>query len=287
MAATTVEELLRARIGLDPAVTGTGLIDRAVRTRMRALGLTEQDSAHYLTRLNGSRAELELLIEEVVIPETWFFRDSQPFTLLADRFATSRESVLRVLCVPCATGEEPFSVAMALLDHGMRPDQFHILGVDLSHRALGLARRGIYGENAFRGQERSFRDRHFRLTDEGYVLDPAVASTVEFRQGNLVDPSFLSDEPPFDAVFCRNLLIYFDDAARRTALDHLERLVAQDGLLFVGHAENLGPIAARFQPAGPTYCFAFRCRIRPGSGLPARSGSRRACLPSHFRSGHR
>ena len=202
-----------------------------------------------------------------MIPETWFFRDTQPFALLADRFATETSTVRRILCVPC-TGEEPYSVAMALLDRGLRPDQFHVLGIDLSRHALAAARRKIYSENAFRGRDRSFRDRHFRVTDEGYVLDPDVADTVEFRAGNLVDPAFLDDEPPFDAVFCRNLLIYLDDDARRTALRHLERLVAARGLLFVGHAENLGPIAPRFQPAGPTYCFAFE-RVLPGAGLPA------------------
>ena len=273
MDATTVEELLRARIGLDPASAGPGLVARAVRARLKDLGLPDDADgrARYLALLDRPGAELEALVEEVVVSESWFFRDEQPFSFLADRLtADPGRPPLRVLSVPCARGEEPYSVAVALLDRGLTPDRFRVVGVDLSRKALAFAREGVYTDNAFRSNNLGFRDRHFRRTARGYEIGDAAKAAVEFRQGNIVDPFFLATEAPFDAVFCRNLLIYLDPPARRRALEHLDRLLAPDGLVFVGHAEHLGALSPRFRQAGETYCFAFE-RVGEGGRTPARA----------------
>jgi chemotaxis protein methyltransferase WspC len=273
MDVTPVEKLLQRKIGLDPASAGPGLVARAVRARLDALSWKRDELPRYCALLSASDAELQSLIEEVVIPESWFFRDARPFDLMADRLSSALRSdptrpPARVLCVPCARGEEPYSVALSLLDRGVPGDRFRVLGVDLSRRALAAGRTGVYSGYAFRSADLSFRDRHFTRRDSGYAIHGGVKALVDFVQGNVVDPGFLAGSPPFDAVFCRNLLIYLDEPSRRVVLGHLDRLLTSDGLLFVGHAENLGPLTSQFRPAGDSYCFAFeRSRSLPAPAV--------------------
>ncbi len=123
-------------------------------------------------------------------------------------------STLRILSVPCATGEEPYSIAMALMDSGLPATRFRIDAVDVSLRVLDHARRGIYGRNSFRGADLPFRDRYFRQVENGHLLSEIVRERVDFRQGNLLAHDFASHEGLYDYIFCRNVLIYFDGEAQ-------------------------------------------------------------------------
>jgi chemotaxis protein methyltransferase WspC len=271
-----IEELLTRRIGLDPVSMGPHLIVGAARRRMAELGIV--DLGDYAAHVLDSEAEQQALIEEVVVPESWFFRDEQPFRWLADHarerwIAAPWRSPLRALSVPCAGGQEPYSIAIALLDAGLRRGRFHIDAVDISARLLEVARRGIYSANALRGAEPGRWERHFRRCPEGYEIDPAVRSTVRFSRGNILDPALLADSPAYDVVFCRNLVIYLGAPARQGVLAALDRLLADDGVLFIGHADRLeAPGApARFAPVGEPGCFAYRKAARasaPGSPWP-------------------
>jgi len=115
----------------------------------------------------------------------------------------------------------------------------------------------VYGPLAFRGGGADLRDRYFERTAAGFVVRGEVRRAVTFRVGNLLDPGFLADEPPFDVVFCRNLFIYLTPDARRRAAATLDRLLAPGGVVYAGHAEPLGLIDARFRPIGPPQSFAF------------------------------
>ena len=149
-----IEELLARRIGLDPVAMGPHLILRAARRRMAELDVS--DLREYAARLADSEAEQQALIEEVVVPESWFFRDERPFRRLADHarerwIAAPRRPPLRILSIPCAGGPEPYSIAITLLDAGLPAGRFRIDAVDVSARLLEVARRGLYSANAFRG----------------------------------------------------------------------------------------------------------------------------------------
>src|SRR3954463_795415 len=100
---------------------------------------------------------------------------------------TNPEGVLRVLSLPCSTGEEPYSIAMALLDAGFPAERFHVDALDISLRALAFARRGVFGRNSFRGGDGEYRDRHFTAAGAGWQLGEAERRPVEFRQGNVLD----------------------------------------------------------------------------------------------------
>ncbi|WP_316156683.1 protein-glutamate O-methyltransferase CheR [Cupriavidus sp. BIC8F] len=271
--ATHIEALLKARIGLDAGAIGTGAVARAVRERQQAR--QAPDTQAYWDLLHGTADEFQALIEAVVVPETWFFRHREALLALgrlaAERAFADGRRTLRVLSLPCSTGEEPYSIAMAMLDAGVPAGRFAIDAMDISARALARARQGEYGANAFRSAPLDFRDRYFTATPTGYVLDARVRAQVRLLQGNLVDPGLLAGEPPYDFVFCRNLLIYFDAPGQRHAVQTLARLAAADGLLFVGPAEASLLSAQGLEPVGLPLTFAFR---KPSGVTAARAAPR-------------
>jgi chemotaxis protein methyltransferase WspC len=276
---TRVESLLRREIGLDAASIGSTLIQRTVRLRMKDRGLKKVED--YERLLESSAAALDELIEAVVVTETCFFRDREPFAAFAQMalqwLPKNPAGTLRTLSVPCSSGEEPYSLAMALADLSVPPHRFLIDGVDISERALERARHAVYGKNSFRGKDLSFRDRHFRPSGRDYTLKTAVRECVRFHRDNLLGNDFLADRPPYDFIFCRNLLIYFDRATQLRALEKLHRLLAPDGILFVGPAEL--PLVAGNGFVSANLPMAFACRktsaptqgqiLKPEAALPA------------------
>jgi len=271
-----IEARLRKEIGLDAASIGSSLIGRTIQQRMKQHGLQHVEA--YRDLLDSSPAELHELIEAVVVTETWFFRDREPFNAFVQLVRTEwlpRHPVgpFRVLSVPCASGEEPYSLAMALLGAGVPDTRFAIDAVDISTNALARADRAVYGKNSFRGRDLTFRDRHFHHTKDGYVLNPLVRDTVKFRRENILDGGFLKGSAPYDFIFCRNLLIYFDRATQAVTLEKLHRLLAPHGVLFVGPAEmslvnEVGFVSANLP-------LAFACRKSNGETVPPTRPRRR------------
>lgn len=255
-----IESLLAQHIGLDAESVGHELIARAVHDRQKSSGAANSDA--YLALLASSRAELQALVEAVVVSETWFFRDPDAFAALAREatgpwLAANPSATLRVLSLPCATGEEPYSIALALLDAGFPPGRLTIEGADVSEQALARARAGVYGNNAFRGSDSSFRERHFEPVPHGHRLHHDVRAVVSFRPANLLDADVTLGMGRYTAIFCRNVLIYLDRAAQRRALDGLARLLGAGGLLFVGPSET-SLLPRDFVPLRVPLAFGFR-----------------------------
>ncbi len=280
-----VERLLAERIGLDVASVGDGLIERGVRRRVEALGLAGW--AEYERALPGSGKELQALIEEIVIPESWFFRDDRPFAVLrehvkANWVADPGRPAFSALSLPCAGGEEPYSIALAMLELGLDRARFRVDAADVSVRSLGRAMTGVYGANSFRGTPSTIRDRYFREQGGRFAIDPAVRSTVHFHEGNVLDPALFRERPPFDVVFCRNLLIYFDGPSRARAFATLGRLVVDGGLLFLGHADRGDDSpGSPFAPLADKGSFAYRKGPpRPSSAPKAVEAPRMATRPT-------
>ena len=231
MVEAEIEAILNEAIGLKLTSIGSSTLDRAVNRRMRALEIA--DNKLYLTCLKSSPAELKQLIEEVVIPETWFFRDEKPFQVV-QRFvaAAGKDKVFRLLSAPCSTGEEPYSLVITLLQAGVPESNFQVVGMDISSRALKKAAAATYSENSFRTIDLGFRSRYFKKTGAGYVLDDQVRRNVTFKQGNLLNQAFMEYLGKFDIIFCRNLLIYLDRKAQQQSLDTLARLQANKVRLY-------------------------------------------------------
>ncbi|MBE8592292.1 chemotaxis protein CheR [Pseudomonas sp. MAFF 301449] len=257
---------LKERIGLDVASVGEAIIERAVRQRSQAV--QAQTPGEYWQHLQSSHDEQQALIEAVIVPETWFFRYPESFATLA-RLAIARLAeikqmrALRILSLPCSTGEEPYSIAMALLDAGLAPHQFKVLGLDVSPLSVERARRGVYGKNSFRGSDIAFRDRHFIERGDGFHIADRVREQVRLQVGNLLDPTLLANEASYDFVFCRNLLIYFDQPTQKQVFDVLKGLTHVDGVLFIGPAE--GSLLGRhgMRSIGVPQSFAFSRHAEP------------------------
>ncbi|MBZ2206916.1 CheR family methyltransferase [Massilia soli] len=234
----SLRDQVRTQTGLDLTAAE---IDRAVARRMAKCGQSE--AADY--EANITLDEMRALVELLVVPESWMFRDADAFAAavaaVQRRLSNAPGRAVRILSVPCAGGEEPYSMAMALSDAGVAPGSFRIEAFDLSEVALERARRGLYTRNAFRGGDLAFRERHFTEVGKEFQISDAMRAQVRFSQGNLLVTD-LAAGGRFDVVFCRNLLIYFDEPTAATAIARLHALLDDDGVLFAGYAEV------------PTYC---------------------------------
>jgi chemotaxis protein methyltransferase WspC len=255
------DRLLKDAMGLDVSSIGASALERAVQERQRAC---KADSpTQYLAHVRSSGAELQSLIEAIVVPETWFFRDHAAFAALV-RFVREEwmpfhpDRSLRVLSVPCSTGEEPYSIAMALLDANVPPRRFQVDAIDICGRSLDHARRGVYRKSSFRGDAMTYCERHVEPVTGGHALSDAVKQQVKFTQANLLDTAFSLGAGQYDIVFCRNLLIYFDRETQDRAAAILERSLTPTGLLFVGSSETPVFLGRAFTPANIPMAFALR-----------------------------
>ncbi|WP_166405235.1 CheR family methyltransferase [Desulfonema ishimotonii] len=299
----TIERLLEQKTGLSAETLGRGAVEKAMHRRMAACGI--RDAVRYLTHIRHAPPEWEALTELVVVPETWFFRNRASFVFLKsyvmnDWLPAHDSGRLRILSLPCSTGEEPYSVAMTLLEAGLPRTRFHIDAADISGRALERAGRGEYTRGAFRGNGYPFLKPYFQKTGGIYRLRQDVRTAVRFSKSNLMAPDLLAREPVYDILFCRNLMIYLSPSALRRAMRTIERLLIPDGMLFVGHAEHepfraagyiwsphpgafalRRPAPSRPRPytapagkrAGQICESAYRFTPRPGNPHPANRGS--------------
>lgn len=268
------EGLLQEMIGLSSASVGASVIRHALARRMAARALPDLHA--YWTYLKEHRDERQELIDCVVVPETWFFRDPEAFGAMTEHLR-GRERPFRLLSLPCSTGEEPYSIAMALFDAGFAAADFTVDAIDVSTRNLAYAERAVYGRNSFRGADLAFRERHFEAFEGGFRPHDRVRQQVRFTLGNLLGPAVFTDRQHFDVVFCRNLLIYFDRETQGQALARLDGMLAAHGLLLVGPGESGLPSLHGYVSARRPRAFAFvkAAAASPVSVKPERAAARR------------
>ena len=187
MAFNEIKNLLQKNIGLHVDTVGVSSIERAIGHRMDHLGVGSESS--YYSLIIEDPKEFAELVEEVVVPETWFFRNRSPFEALSKCASelgyvggkTSSREPLKILSIPCATGEEPYSIAMALRTAGLAESDFHIDGIDVSKRALTKAKRAIYGQHSFREDNISIQDKYFKKTRSGFQVISGIKQHVSFK----------------------------------------------------------------------------------------------------------
>ena len=264
-------------MGLDGKLMGTGRLEHALATVMARFGLL--DGLTCVARVRAGGAERDALIEQVVVPETWFFRDRGPFDFLrrvaAEQWVGRQSDVrLRVLSLACATGEEPYSIAVTLAEAGLAPARFGVDAVDISVRAIEKARRAVFGPYSFRERLDPREERYFSARAEGRAVDARIAARVRFMRGNVVGEMPALEPGGYHAVFCRNLMIYLSDAARDRVLAWVGRQLLPDGFLFVGHSELPLANQAGFVPV--KHARAFVCRRGKTAEREARRPARSA-----------
>ncbi len=268
----TIAQILQQRIGLMPDSIGIRTLTRVVDQCIADLQL--RNPQDYLQRLRSDETVLQSLIEAIIVPETWFMRDRAPFDFLQSQVQLnpssssrllSSQRPLRILSLPCSTGEEPYSIAMSLLDAGLKPTEFSVDGIDISHASLQRARTARYGSYAFRNQTPDIRDRYFDPDGQSYQLQKQVCDRVTFIQGNILERTWINTLRPYHVIFCRNLLIYLNAESRRQVFANLDSVLAADGILFLGSTESTQSVPPPLHPLRHEGTFLYRKQITSSS----------------------
>jgi len=240
------KDVVSRRCGLSFDELGETNLAFALAKRMEATG-SETWSA-YFNRVSGDDSEFQELVALLTVNETYFFRESIQITYVVDCVVPgllkrrNRDQPIRILSAGCSTGEEPYSIAIALKEKfGESAGRLvSIVGVDIDHKALATAHRAEYGEFSFRALSPGLRDGYFlRKESRHYKLHDEVRSLVAFHRLNLLSPQYPEALHGFDIVFFRNVSIYFDEVTRQTILTNLHRVMTEKGVLFLGAAETL------------------------------------------------
>ncbi len=250
-----VRDLVHAHCGIWFRDDLRYVLERRLGARLQALGLRDWRAYYRFLRYDAAREEeLEAATELLATHETYLHREPaqlRAFTAeilpaLAARLAPERR--LRILSAGCSTGEEPYTVAMLVRDSGLFEGwDVEIAACDISRRVLEAARAGAYGEHAFRSPEAETLRRWFHLRAGRWVVDDGIRRMVRFFRANLLDDRALLGAGRQDAVFCRNVMIYFDLVARRRVLRALHGRLRPGGWLLLGHSESLLNVTADFE----------------------------------------
>lgn len=270
---TDLKHWLATTAGLDPELLERSTLDHWVGQRLRQLGLP--NVREYLSLLREDAGELERLVGEISVPETCFFRYPASFQLLVEiarqrRTLAPAPETVRMLSVACATGEEPYSMAMAAVYAGWSYRQIVVDAVDRNHGHLETARAAVYGQRSFRQPTPDWAETWLLRSSDGVRVDPHVASTVNFAREDILDVLSPNMKRSYDIIFCRNLLIYLNDDAQKALIAKLASWLSPHGLLFVGHAESLDWFHFRLQRVSAPHAFALR--LHQGDDPPPSTG---------------
>jgi chemotaxis protein methyltransferase CheR len=225
-------------------------VERRVVERMVAIGAAT--FASYFARLRSDvEGEVEQFVNAFTVNETYFFREDHQLRclttdLLADRLRTKPPGQpIRIWSVPCSTGEEPYSIAIWLLENWPLVE---ILGSDIDTRVLERACSGMFGKRALMRLSAQLIEKYFAPgePDEWKILDD-LRNSVQFSKVNIVEARETRAYGRFDVIFCRNVLIYFDDASRRIAAENLYENLVPGGFICLGHTESMSRITSLFE----------------------------------------
>jgi chemotaxis protein methyltransferase CheR len=283
-----LRDLITSYSGLGESLQSEQALERAVAQRLQAHGLVALADYWPLVERKPN-GEVNSLVQLLTNKETFFFREMHQFEVLRDRIlpelAAARRlhthlrhqamarSPLRLWSAGCATGEEPYSLAITLLEfeeqHG--PLDAEVIATDIDADALEVARQGRYGERAMRLVPAAWRQRYFVFDGRNYRISPEVARHVSFRVHNLADDCCPPGMADLDVIFCRNVTIYFDAQARQRLNARLADSLREGGYLFVASAETIGHNQGRLELLSVGKTFLFRKGRSSGQQMLAAS----------------
>lgn len=247
-----LRELVTQGLGLAFADEQLEVLATVALKRMQGLGVTSL--TQYVARMEdpvARTAELAALAMALTVPETFFFRAAEQFRALIDALQSRADGngrVVRLLSAGCASGEEPYSLAIALRE-GLHPRDAWDVAIDafdVNEAMIARAKQGTYGPWALRATSEALKEHYFRARERTFEVDAGVRSVVRFACKNLVEPESLRADGFYDAIFCRNVLMYFDQEIARRIIAGFERALKPGGLLFLGHAETLRGLSHDF-----------------------------------------
>ena len=230
-------------------------VERRLSDRMTALDVSY--FALYFSRLRANiDGEIEKFINAFTVNETYFYREEHQLQCLSSDMLNERVRSrtgaypLRIWSLPCASGEEPYSIAIWLLENWPEVDvhEIEIVGSDIDTECITAARAGEYGARALMRLSPQLIEKYFeKITEDRWRIVQDLRDSVQFTSVNLVEPADVRRHGTFDVIFCRNVLIYFDDASRRIAAENLFEALSPGGFLCLGHTESMSRISSLFE----------------------------------------
>lgn len=270
--------IMRERTGLDPDILGAPFLERVWRRTLKS----HSNETTCVKALAKNDAAWNEMLDELVVPETWFFREEAAFTYLGNWLREHWQphhphAVFRALSLPCASGEEAYSISITALESGLSANRVQVDARDISPRAIAAGQRGAYRGRSIRLIQPHAAEKYFKPAGEGLHTGEVLRMCTHFKTANVLH----SNDGAYPIVFCRNLLIYLAPEARHIALQNLKRAVAPDGVLFLGHADCIAGLDELFERLPVDGAFAYRHRTaKPVPVARERSRIRSRILPA-------
>lgn len=279
-----ISALVKQRSGLVLTKDKAYLLESRLMPLARKRGLKGLEELIAQVRSRKEEPLIKEITEAMTTNESFFFRDIKPFDLfranVLPELIQSRASKksFRIWCAAASSGQEPYSIAMILREEAAKLAgwKVEIVGTDISTDILNKAKAGVYTQfEVQRGLPIQLLVKYFKKQDEFWAIDPSIRAMVQYKEYNLLEP--LRSLGNFDVVFCRNVLIYFDQPTKAKVLDEIAGLMPDDGVLFLGGAETVLGISDKFKPmAGQRGVYG----LTSGGAAPAAGGVRPAAAPS-------
>lgn len=251
-----IRDLIYSHCGIYFDSDATYLLEKRLAKRVQLHHLAGfKDYYHFLKYNRNRDQELSDIMDVLTTNETYFFRESFQLKAFTDEIIPAlREAklkngdlTLRIWSAGCSSGEEPYTIAMLLLEMGgFAGWNVEIIGTDISQRVIQQARKGLYGKSSFRVTDESYIRRYFTEQDGMYRVNDKVRELVTISHLNLLDANRIALLGRMDIIYCRNVIIYFDQAARRKVIDSFYRTLRDGGYLLLGHSESLMNISTAF-----------------------------------------
>jgi chemotaxis protein methyltransferase CheR len=262
-----LRDLVHERLGIYFESSRLDLMMEKLEPRARAQGCRSYLDYYYLLRYDEKgKDEWRRVMDAFSVQETYFWREFDQVKVLVERilppwFARNPGRPFRIWSAACATGEEPYTIAMALAEAGWGAHPIEIIASDASEAALAKARASVYRDRSFRALPLALKLKYFETRPEGFFLRPEITSRVKFAWANLMRLDDLAEAASADAIFCRNVFIYFSPAAITQVVGDFARRLPPGAPLFVGASESLLKLTDQFDLQQLDNAFVYERKV--------------------------
>ncbi|MBP7652173.1 protein-glutamate O-methyltransferase CheR [Candidatus Dependentiae bacterium] len=240
--------------GLHYDISKKYILENRLSPRLKKLNFTNFKEYYYYLKYDPKRlAEFDNITDILTTNETYFFRETGQIKILIDEvipeLIRNNKKYIKIWSAASSSGEEAYTIAIELLENNLiRPDiTYEIIGTDISLKVLELAKKAVYSQFSFRTANKTYLDKYFVKTGSEYQLVDKIKSKVKFERFNLLDDFGYMKYKNVDVIFCRNVLIYFEDSIKKRVVNSMYKSLNQSGVLFLGHSESLFKFSVAFE----------------------------------------
>lgn len=247
-------------------------VDKRIADRIEESESTSFGGWFRSLRLGNDAEEIQKLVDALTVNETYFYRETEQLDLLVQQIlprvldVSGHPEEVRIWSMPCSSGEEPYSIALRLLEDWAEVDRYDIsiFGTDIDSKMIQKARAGLFSERSVSKLDPYLRERYFAEEKGSWRIVEELRSSIDFRRVNALDRTAMRRFNNIDVAFCRNMLIYFDDLSRRKCIDALYDALRPGGYLFLGMSESLGRVPSLFDVERHAGTIVYRKPLKRG-----------------------